>query len=158
MFLRFRRPTPAAEVAEGAAAIVEGQITAKTELAVPEGGPRCVWYDALYEAFGSGSRGGRLLWMPERAETKCAGFFVEDASGKVWVPEDAAPHLDVRGGRRAGGPVGKDGRKRYVAHYLQAGDTVRLHGQVGRATGRKEPPGVRVLRPFEGGKLVVLVR
>jgi hypothetical protein len=158
MFLRFRRPTPTADLAEGATAIVEGKITAKSEVAVPEGGPKCVWYDALFEAFSSGSRGGRLLWMPERSEAKCAGFFVEDAAGKVWVPEDAAQHFDVRGAKRASGPVGKDGTKRYVAHYLQAGDTVRLQGRVTKATGRKEPPGVRVLRPLEGGKLVVLVR
>lgn len=145
------------EVVEGGTAIVEGRVVAKSELAVPEGGQRCVWYDALVESFSSGSRGGRLLWMPERAEARCAGFYLEDETGRLWVPEDARP-FDVSGARRVAGPVGREGTKRYVAHYLQAGDTLRIQGRVDKPVGRKEPAGVLVLRPKDDGRLVVIVQ
>jgi hypothetical protein len=158
VFLRFRRATPIGEISEGATVIVEGKVAAKTELNVPEAGRRCVWYDVLFEAFSSGSRGGRMLWLPDRVEAKCAGFFVEDATGKVWVPEDAQL-LDVQGAHRMGGPIGKDTSKRYVANYLEAGDTVRIEGRVDKPAGRKEPAGTRVLRPVAQGKrLTILLR
>jgi hypothetical protein len=144
-FLRFRRPTPASQLtdaAPGRSVIVEGKVVAHQTLPLGVAHLACVWYDNLVETMKAGMRGSRALWFVERAECRFAGFFVEDASGRVWVTGDPR-ELEIRGARRMTGAMDKQGTERFTAHVLQPGMTVRVQGVVaGREKGDQGPGAV----------------
>jgi hypothetical protein len=157
MFLRFKRSTPIGDLKPGGEAIVEGRVKARATLSLPGSGTTCVYYDQLVESFGRGARGGgRPFWMPQSAEQKLAGFFVEDSSGKVWVDADAQA-VKLGGAPTEAGAYGAKGKKRYTARLLREGFVVKLHGAVDNPRG-KEPSGTLVMRPRADGHLEALVR
>ncbi len=157
MFLRFRRKTRISDLREGVDAVIEGRVVASKELTVPVSGTTCVFYEMSTESYRTGSRGrGRPMWLPEKFETKCPGFFVEDPSGRAWVT-GVAERLTAGGLRKEAGMVGKKGRRRYMAWTLQQGDVVRVRGTASRPQ-KGEPPDVLVIGPDGKGRLEILVR
>ena len=100
--LRFLRPTPIAHL-QGAPAgrkvIIEGRVVAQQTLPLGVAHLACVWYDNLVESMKAGLRGSRALWFVEKAECRFCGFWVEDASGRIWVggdPREVEKHLYLR--------------------------------------------------------------
>lgn len=155
MFLRFRRKTRVVDLEKGRDATVKGTIVAEKELKVPHEGTRCIFYDMLSESYGVGARGrGRPMWLPQKAERKCVGFFVDDGSGRVWVRADDES-VNASGGTAAAGLVGKKGRQRYSVRMIKDGDLVRVRGRVSTPKGT-DPRDTLVLAPGRKGRLDIL--
>ncbi len=157
MFFGFKKKTRTSELEAGAEAVVEGEVVARSELTISGSGTRCVYYDKMNESFEVGARGkGRKMWVPKNLERRCAGFFVDDGDGVVWVTSDT-DGIEVVGGHQEGGTVGKKGRTRYTAQYIQGGDRVRIKGLVSRPKGADPADGL-VLKPNKKGILKIKVR
>ncbi|MCP4677999.1 MAG: hypothetical protein GY854_21285 [Deltaproteobacteria bacterium] len=156
MFLGFKKKTRVSELKAGVEAIVEGEVVSRNVLTISGSGTRCVYYDKMNESFEVGARGrGRRMWVPKNLERRCAGFFIEDGESKVWVTNDT-DGLEVAGGHQEGGVVGKKGRTRYTAQYIQGGDRVRIKGLVCEPKGADPADGL-VLRPNRKGILKIKV-
>ena len=157
MFLRFKRCTRIGELKAGADAVVEGTVKARESLNLPGPGTKCVYYDQLVETYGRGARGGgRPFWQPQSAEQKLVGFYVEDATGRVWV-DVAAAAVALSGAPTETGQFGAKAKKRFTARLLKDGFVVKIHAAVDEPRG-KEPRGTLALRPRADGRLEVLVR
>jgi hypothetical protein len=156
MFSIFFKKTPISKLEEGKGALIEGEVVAREELSLSGSGTKCVYYDKMNESFEHGQRGrGRRMWVPTNMEKRSAGFFVKDESGRVWVVGDTDA-LDVQGGKRESGTIGKGNRKRYLAQMVQNGDKVRVKGLVSKPKG-SEPADSLVIRPGAKGRLTVRV-
>lgn len=156
--LRFRGATPASRVASlspGQTTIIAGTVVAEKTLPLGHHKLPCVWYDNLVESMKAGLRGTRALWFVERAECRFTGFFVEDAWGKIYVTGDPR-EIEVSGARRLMGPMNKEGTERFVAHVIQPGMKVKIHGAVGERAG--VPGGGPCLRATPEVPLEILVR
>ncbi len=157
MFLRLRRKTPITNIEIGVEAVVEGTVIARNELTLRGSETRCVYFDRLTESFEVGPRGrGRKMWVPKNMERKCSGFFVSDGKAQVWVTSNV-DGLQVSGGKQEAGMIGKKGRQRYQAQFIQAGDTIRVRGLVTKPKGADPHDGF-VLRADKKGRLGILVR
>lgn len=153
----FLRKSPVKDLQEGRVGLVEGRVVARSEITVNGSGTSCVYYDRLEEAYETPARGrGRALWIPKGYERRCAGFFVEDATGRVWIAQ-GHEGLEVNGGAREHGRLGKKGTRRYTAQLLRVGDKVRVRGLVDRPKAA-EPTGTKVIRVDAKGRLVVRVK
>lgn len=156
--LRFRGATPASRVATlspGRKTVIEGVVVAHQTMALGQGKLPCVWYDNLVESMKAGMRGTRALWFVERAECRFADFFVEDASGKIFVSGDPR-EVEVSGAKRLLGMMNKQGTERFVAHVIQPGMRVKIHRAVGESAG--VPGGGPALRSTADVPLQILVR
>ncbi|MCP4600928.1 MAG: hypothetical protein GY847_10435 [Proteobacteria bacterium] len=156
MFRWFKSKTQVSDLLEGAEVAVEGRVVSRNELTLSGSKTRCVYYDKLNESFEVGARGrGRKMWVPKNLERRCAGFFVDDGSGQVWVTSDTEG-LRVDGGKQESGAIGKKGSQRYSAQIIQNGDLVRIKALVSQPRGADPAHGF-VLRPTKKG-LKVTVR
>lgn len=157
MFLRFRPRTKIENLTEDSEPVIEGQVISKETITVSGTKIRCVYYDKLKESYQKPVRGaGRKMWIPQGVEQRCAGFYVDDGTGRVWVPEKTDGLL-VREGITTRGAEGKKGTRRYVAQLLRHGDTVRVKGAAQAPRGA-EPDVKFSLRAGKKGKLEILVR
>jgi len=155
MFLRFKKKTRISELVEGLDTVIEGRVVARKELKLPASGTRCVFYEMSTESYKVGSRGrGRPMWLPERFEVKCTGFFVDDPSGRVWVKGEVEK-MSVSGPRKEAGQMGQ--RRRYIARIIQQGDIVRIRGGVSKPEA-DERADVLMIGPDSKGSLEILVR
>jgi hypothetical protein len=145
--LRFLRPTPIAHL-QGAPAgrkvIIEGRVVAQQTLPLGVAHLACVWYDNLVESMKAGLRGSRALWFVEKAECRFCGFWVEDASGRIWVGGDPR-EVNVRGAKRVTGAMNKAATERFTAHVIQPGAVVRVRAVL-NAHERGDPGSEPVLR------------
>ncbi len=156
MFSLFRKKTPTSELQVGAEVVVEGEVVAQNELSLSGTGTKCVYYEKLNESFEVGARGrGRKMWVPKNLERRCAGFYLDDGSGRVWVRNDT-DGVEVVGGKQESGVVGKKGRTRFTAQLVQNGDRVRLQGAVDEPKGA-DPAGGLVIKPNKKGFLKIKV-
>jgi hypothetical protein len=134
IFLRLRKKTRIADLATGGVATITGVVQSTHRLTIPPSGTACIYYALMEERFGHGSRGrGRPLWFPDKFENKCVDFTITDDSGTVTVRE-SSDRLRVRGGHREAGPVKGSKKRRFVAEFLHAGDTVVIRGHVERSS------------------------
>jgi hypothetical protein len=157
MFLSWRKKTKISEIKEGQDAVVQGRVVAVREISATGSGTKCVYFSAMLELFTTGTRGrGRKMWIPQSAEERCSGFFVDDGSAKIWVTEQANA-LQVQGGAEETGSIGKKGNQRFFVRTIRSGDTVRIRGIASKPKG-SEPAKTFVLRPGKKGRLEVLVR
>jgi hypothetical protein len=157
MFLRFRKRTRIADLAEDRVVVIEGEVSGKKELALPHAGTPCVYFEMITEAYRVAARGrGRPLWLPDGFDRKCSGFFLEDGTGRVWVRAEAEA-IDLTGGTRTSDTVGRKGKRRYTAAMLRTGDLVRLRGTVTKPK-KYEPEDVLVIAPDAKGRIEILVR
>ena len=157
MFLRFKKKTPISRLSEGVEAVVKGQVVGENKLTLSGSQTRCVYYDKISESFEHGPRGrGRRMWVPKNMEMRCSGFFIEDASGRVWV-DGNTEGFDVQGGIQESGTLGKGHRKRYMAQMIRSGDKVIIGGLVSKPKA-SEPADLLVLRPNAKGLLKIIVR
>lgn len=153
----FVRKRPVDCLEEGKLAVVEGKVVVKSEITVNGSGTHCVYYDRFEEAYETPARGrGRALWIPKAFERRCAGFFVEDPSGRVWIPE-GGEGLEVSGGAQELGRLGAKGKRRYSAQLVRAGDSVRVKGLVSKPMSAEPTEGF-VIRGDAKGRLFVKVR
>src|SRR5262245_51244921 len=127
LLLRFARRTPVSSLHEGAIAVVEGRVVARTSLKVLGTNVDCVFHDTAVEEWKKGVRGGRAMWTPMRGEQELEAFEVDDGSGRVLVWPDEGT-VDVRGGRRERLPTRSQARS--VTRYIAPGDLVRVRGLV----------------------------
>jgi hypothetical protein len=149
MFLWLKSKTKIDALAAGEERVCEGRVVPKRELVVPGTQLRCVYYFQHVDKWDRGDRGrGRKAWYPVSAEEKAEGFFLEDATGRVWVAADDQ-RLAVAGGAEEMGPLGKKGTQRYIARLIRTGDVVRVRGLVDKPKAA-EPGEVLVVRA--GGK------
>lgn len=157
--LRFRRPTPASALTDappGRTVLIEGRVVAQQTVALGVAQLACVWFDNLVETMKAGMRGTRALWFVERAECRFTGFFVEDATGRVWVGGDPR-ELTVKGAKRLTGSMDKQGTERFTAHVIQPGMRVRVTGVLA-AREKGDPGQVPVVRATAQSPAQVLVR
>ncbi len=170
-FFRFRKVTPISTIAGpasstpgkagaaptfagaqlGHSVIVAGTVTARSEVTFTPSGDKAVWFSATYESQGRGDRGSRNLWMFDHLDRQQSGFFIDDGTGRLYVPVQPT-QLDIRGGHHLHGEIGRTGKDRYSAYLLREGDSLRLHGVVDKPSG-KEPRDTLVLRATDGGVL-----
>ncbi len=149
MFLWLKSRTKIEALEDGALGVVEGRVVPARELGVPGTQIKCVYYHQIIDKWDRGERGrGRKMWIPINAEERVEAFYVEDATGRVWVAADAK-HVDVSGAAEEIGPFGKKANQRFIARLIREGDVVRVRGAVTKAQG-SEPGDVLVVRP--GGK------
>ncbi len=155
-FFRFRRTNQVASLKPGDVAIIEGVISPKTELSLPHTQDKCVFYSRTVEAFKISERAGRKLWLAEHYERQASGFFVDDGTGRVYVP--AQPSVtEFSGGHTVIGNIDRSGEKRFFANVIRGGDRIRIHGTLDTPSG-KEPKDTLVLRPAPTGILLGLRR
>jgi hypothetical protein len=155
MFLRFRKTTKIAELEEGSVAVIEGKVVSDKEIALPGGGAKCVYYEMSSESYRTGARGrGRPMWLPDKFEAKCSGFFVDDGTGRAWVGKDV-DGFTVTSSRNEMGQIGK--RRRYSAYLIKNGDVVRVRGSTSRKV-KRAPADVMAIVPSAKGVLEILLR
>ncbi|MBT9559222.1 MAG: hypothetical protein IV100_24525 [Myxococcales bacterium] len=135
----------------GSSVIVSGTVSARTEVTFGPSGDKAIWYSATYESQGRGDRGSRNLWMFDHLDRQQGGFFIDDGTGRIYVPVQPT-QMDIRGGHHVYGEIGRTGKERYSTYLLRDGDSLRLHGVVDKPSG-KEPRDTLVLRAAEGGVL-----
>ena len=156
MFSIFRKKTPVSSLKADKEAIVQGEVVAREEMSLPNSGTKCVFYEKMNESFIQGARGrGRRMWVPQNMEKRFVGFFVRDASGKVWVAADTDA-IDVQGGKQESGFLGKGQKKRYFAKLIISGDKVVVRG-VASEPKAAEPADCMVIRPDAKGRIVVKI-
>lgn len=158
MFLSWRKAQRIGSLAPGKDAIVEGSAAAsKGDIAAPGSGTRCVILESLGESFEIGPRGrGRRMWVPKSLDKRSAGFFVDDGTGKVWIPSDTEG-VELIKGRQEVAVAGKKGYQRYLTSMICAGDTVRVAGSVDQPK-KSEPADCLVIRPDKKGRVRVILR
>ncbi len=157
MFLRFRSRTKIEKVTKSSDVVIEGRVIAKDTISVSGTSVRCVYYDKMKESYQRPMRGaGRKMWIPQGVEQRCAGFYIDDGTGRVWIPEKTDGLL-VREGVTTRGLEGKKGIRRYVAQLLREGDIIRARGAVDTPRG-SEPAVNFSLRAGKKGRLEILVR
>jgi hypothetical protein len=145
--LRFLPPTPITRlqgVPPGRKVVVEGRVVAQQTLPLGVAHLACVWYDNLVESMKAGMRGSRALWFVEKAECRFCGFWIEDATGRLWVGGDPR-EVNVRGAKRVTGAMNKTATERFTAHVIQPGTLVRVRGVLS-AHERGDPGSEPVLR------------
>ncbi len=154
LFFRFRKTTAISGLAAGQAAIVEGRVVAKTQLSMPHTREHGVFFAVTESSFRLADRGGRKLWLVDAFEQEQVGFWVEDGTGRVWVPSQPRA-LTVRGAPLLQGELSRS--RRWSGQLIREGDRVRLHG-VPQTPSGKEPKDCLALHAPSGGVMTVLVR
>ncbi len=157
MFLSLRRKTRISDLKPGKVVVIEGEILSNNELSLPGTGTRCVYFDMVTEVYKKGPRGkGRPLWLPLKADRRCAGFMVGEGNEEVWICDDVQAIIVNNGVHEAGQPPKKEFR-RYSACMLQKGNRVKIRGLVDEPR-QGEPSGVLVIRPTRRDIIEILRR
>ncbi len=153
LFFRFRRTTPVAKLTVGQPAIVEGKVVAKTWVTLPYAEQKGVFYALTQSTFRLSERGGRRLWLVESFDQQQSGFWVEDGTGRLYVPIQPR-HFNVRGGVMLQGDVSPT--RRWSAQLIKEGDRIRVYGTPDKPSG-KEPKENLALRPSPEQAIQVLI-
>ena len=155
MFFRLKKANKISSLTAEAVQVTTGKVVAPATLNIPGTTISCVCYWQMTEVWKQSDRKkGRKMWMPQSARQGCKGFFVEDDSGKIWVP-DNGDVLDIRNGWEEGGLMGKKGTQRFVARSIKPGDVIKIRGKVSKSRGA-EPGDCMVFRPDEKGFVTIL--
>lgn len=154
LFLRFRKTTPVSALAVGQAAIVEGKAVSDASIKVPGTDHDAVYHETVTEEFKAGIRQGRAMWTPVAGDEELTPFWLEDASGRVFVNPlgrspraPSEPAVKVSGGRSERGE-GKRRGSRYITRYIAPGDVVRVRGLVAQPKPGKKGrvrPGLEIV-------------
>ena len=156
LFFRFRKTSPISSLEPGTVVIIEGTVVPKTELSLRGTGDKCVFYALTQESFRLSERGGRKLWLVDQYEQQASGFYLDDGTGKLYIPIQPVV-MDMRGGHVVTADIGGAGQKRIYARIVRGKDRLRLHGTIDKPYG-KEPSDSLVLRPAPDGKILGLAR
>ncbi|MBN2529561.1 MAG: hypothetical protein JXR76_24445 [Deltaproteobacteria bacterium] len=157
MFFAFQRSKKISMLENDSVQVITGKVLAPNEIKIPGTDIGCACYWMMTEAWKQPARKkGRKMWMPESSQQGSKGFFVEDATGKVWVV-DNADVLELRSGWENSGRMGKKGTKRFVSRCIKSGDVVKIRGLITPAKGA-EPGDCKVVRPNAKGMISILLR
>lgn len=154
LFFRLRATKAISGLTAGVPAIVEGRVVARTTLNFSHTHEKCVYFANTESSFRLADRGGRKLWLVDSFEQEQSGFWVEDATGRVYVPIQPRV-LVVRGAALQQGDLSRE--RRWSAQLIREGDKVRIYGTPDAPSG-KEPKETLALRPGPDGTVFVLVR
>ena len=155
MFLSLQRSKKMTSLVKDSVQVVTGKVTAPKQVKIPGTDIDCACYWMMVEAWKQPARKkGRKMWMPESSQQGSNGFFVEDATGKIWVADDAKV-LELRSGWENSGRMGKKGTRRFVSRCIKTGDIIKIRGTVTAAKGA-EPAGCMVLRPDSKGFISII--
>jgi hypothetical protein len=155
MFFRFQKPKKITTLTADSVQTTAGRVMAPSTVNIPGTDIPCACYWQLTEAWKQPARKkGRKMWIPQSARQGCKGFYVEDDTGKIWVPDNGEV-LDIRNGWQDAGLMGKKGTQRFVARSIRPGDVIKIRGRVSEAKGA-EPADCLVFRPDDKGMVTIL--